>query len=207
MQKKEYFYPIWLRFWHWFNAILFCCLIATGLSMHYSSADFTLIRFDLAVIIHNYCGIALSASYLIFVTSNLITGNGKQYMPQKKMLKNSMIQAKYYLSGIFKKQPHPFSINKEKKFNPLQRITYLNVMYLLLPFFIITGWGLLYPEFIWNDIANVRGLIIFDWLHIVFGFILSIFMIGHIYMATISKKPLSNFKAMVNGWHITDEEE
>ena len=62
MAHKEYLYPIWVRMWHWLNALLCLLLILTGLSMQYASVDGGLIRFDTAVTIHNLCGIILSAS-------------------------------------------------------------------------------------------------------------------------------------------------
>ena len=37
MRREFGAYPLWLRFWHWGNAVLFVTLLITGLSMHYSN--------------------------------------------------------------------------------------------------------------------------------------------------------------------------
>jgi thiosulfate reductase cytochrome b subunit len=201
MEKREYFYPIWLRTWHFFNAILFIILIATGLSMQYTSPDTALIRFDIAVMLHNICGITLTVNYLYFAIGNVVTGNLKQYMPTKGFIKNSIKQAKWYSIDIFKNKSKPFAINLQNKFNPLQQIAYAAIMYVMLPLFIISGWGLLFPDILFTKIFGFNGLWLTDVLHIVFGFFLSIFMFGHLYMNTIGTTMTSNFKAMKTGWH------
>ncbi|MCK4345508.1 MAG: cytochrome b/b6 domain-containing protein, partial [Bacteroidales bacterium] len=121
-----YFYPIWIRIWHWITAILCLLLIVTGISMQYSSMGAPLIRFDKAISIHNFCGIALTLSYLIFFIGNLRTENGKHYLLQYKGLgKRISKQFRYYLVGMFRKEQPPFPINEENKFNPLQRVSYV----------------------------------------------------------------------------------
>ncbi|MBE9484291.1 MAG: cytochrome b/b6 domain-containing protein, partial [Bacteroidetes bacterium] len=59
MEEKLYLYPVWVRFWHWANAILCLLLILTGLSMQYSDPEYPIIRFDWAVSIHDISGIIL----------------------------------------------------------------------------------------------------------------------------------------------------
>jgi len=53
-------------------------------------------------------------------------------------------QAHHYLIGIFRGEPHPFEIDPFHKLNPLQKITYLALLNVLLPFEIFLGvmmWG------------------------------------------------------------------
>lgn len=202
MTKKEYLYPLWLRLWHWFNALLFVALIVSGLNLQYASTDNPLIPFDAAISMHNASGILLTVNYLIFMIGSLVTGNFKQYFGGiVRQIKNSKLQADYYLRGIFKNENHPFEITKEKKFNPLQQLTYLNIMWVLMPVIIITGWALLFPSIIIEDFFGSSGLMWTALLHTATGFVLSLFMIGHIYLATTGHRVSSNFKSMVNGWH------
>jgi len=183
------------------NAILCLLLIVTGISMQYSSMEAQLIRFDKAVSIHNFCGIALTLSYLIFFVGNLITENGKHYLVQYKGLGISLSkQFKYYLVGMFKKEQPPFPINEENKFNPLLRISYVLIMYVGLPLLFITGWALLFPEFILNKFFGMSGIFLTAIFHQVLGFLISLFMILHIYLSTLGKKIGSHFMAMVSGW-------
>ncbi len=56
-----YLYPVWVRLWHLVNALLYLFLIITGLSMQYSNPEYPMIRFDIAVSMHNISGILLTA--------------------------------------------------------------------------------------------------------------------------------------------------
>jgi thiosulfate reductase cytochrome b subunit len=198
----NYFYPLWLRAWHWLNALLFISLIFTGLNMQYAKTNSPIIDFHAAIIIHNISGILLTINYLFFIIINFTSGNYMQYLPGlKKFFLNIIIQAKYYLYGIFIGSEHPFETSKQKKFNPLQQITYLNIMYVVLPLLIISGWAMLFPEFIFKQALGVSGLTLTAIVHTSIGFLLSIFMIGHIYLATTGTTVLSNFKSMITGFH------
>lgn len=202
MNKYEYFYPLWLRIWHWSNALLFFFLIISGISMQYSGMEFIVINFDIAIKMHNICGVLLTINYLVFFILNIISGNLRQYIPSRKdFFRKNIIQAKYYLSGIFKNEPHPYDTTRENKFNPLQQVTYLKIMYVLMPVIIITGLGLLFPETLLDNFFGESGLFYTSILHIITGFILSLFMIGHIYLATTGNTITENFRSMITGWH------
>lgn len=206
-EKKEYFYPLWLRFWHWLNALLFVALIISGITMQYATANNILMSFNTATSLHNASGILLTLNYLLFFLGNLVTGNYKQYIPVLKGLIERLIkQGRFYLYGIFKNEPHPYESTKESKFNPLQQLTYLKIMYVLLPIIIITGWALLFPETIIEDVFGMSGLFLTAILHTVTGFILSLFMFGHIYLAFTGHTLQSNLKAMTSGWHEVHKE-
>ena len=182
MEGKLYLYPVWVRLWHWINAILCLLLIISGVSMQYSDPQYPFIRFDWAVYIHDISGIVLSLSYLFFILGNLLTPNGKQYLFRLKgYFRNVARQARYYAFGIFKGEDPPFAITEDNKFNPLQRFSYVFIMYVCIPVVVVTGWYLLYPE--------------------VMGFLISLFFVVHIYFCTIGKTPLSNFRSMFNGWY------
>lgn len=198
-----YLYPIWIRLWHLCNALLYLLLILTGLSMQYSNPEFPMLRFDLAVSIHNTCGILLSLSYLVIVFGNIFTTNGRFYRMKRNGFTEDLIrQSRYYLFGIFKGDKAPYPINSERKFNPLQKISYVAVIYFLMPLVIFTGWSMIFPEMIFFDkIFGTSGLHFTDLIHILMGFILSIFMVIHIYLCTIGKPAGTHFRAMMSGWH------
>ena len=201
-----YLYPIWTRLWHLFNAILYLVLIFTGLTMQYSNPEYPFIRFDIAVSIHNASGILLAINYLFVLLGNIFTRNGEFYRIRRKgFLNELMTQGRYYLFGIFKSEKAPYPINGERKFNPLQKISYVAVLYFLMPLIIITGFAMIYPEMIIvKKIFGTSGLHFTDLLHIVTGFILSLFMVIHIYLCTIGKPAGTHFRAMMSGWHHSD---
>jgi thiosulfate reductase cytochrome b subunit len=202
MTKPMYLYPLWVRLWHLANALMFLSLIATGLSLQYSSIEYTIIPFQYAVSIHNITGIVLCTGYIFFLFANRFTSNGNYYQFHLKgMLNRTFIQLRYYSYGIFKNEEAPFPISADRKFNPLQKISYVFVMYFLMPIVVITGVALFFPDMLPDKIVGIVGIHFIDLIHIISGFTLSIFMVVHIYFCTIGKTPLANFKSMINGWY------
>ena len=199
---RTYLYPVWIRIWHVINAINFLLLVYTGIALHYATTGNSLMKFETAVNIHNICALLLTFNYGVFVVGNIISGNGKYYRGWKKdMTENLWTQAKFYISGIFKKEPHPFAINKQRKFNPLQKISYVVVMYVCMPLIIISGLGLMFPETIIAQFLKISGLALTDFLHQIMGFVLFIFLLVHLYTCTLGDKPVTLFKSMLNGYH------
>lgn len=201
-EEKIYLYPVWIRIWHMINALMCLLLIITGISMQFSNPKYPLINFNVARSIHNVMGILLLANYVIFLTGNIFTRNGRYYkIPLKNTFRDLMEQFRYYTAGIFRKQEPPFPISFDRKFNPLQQFTYVIVMYLFIPLIFITGIALLYPEMIPNTIFSYNALHLNDLIHIISGFLISVFMVVHIYFCTIGKTPVSNFRSMITGFH------
>ena len=199
-----YLYPKWIRIWHVLNALLFIILIITGISMQYTGKDNPeyMVGFAKAVRWHNFAAILLIISYIAFVTGNRFTKNGRYYKIDKKnCLSDLLKQLRYYSFGMFKGEKHPFPVTEERKFNPLQKFSYVLAMYVALPLLIISGLGLLFPEITINRFLGVSGLIYTDILHITMGFFLSIFMLIHIYTCTLGAKPTSLFWGMITGYH------
>jgi thiosulfate reductase cytochrome b subunit len=202
MSEILYLYPLWVRLWHWINALMFLVLIVTGISMQYSSPDLPMIRFDRAVYFHNLSGVILTISFVFFVVLNRITSNSRYYKYKKKgFLKRLKRQFAYYTVGIFRQQEPPYPVSRKRKFNPMQKLSYLLVMYVLMPVMIVTGLALMYPEIIIENVYGISGIHLTDLLHIISGFVLSLFMVVHIYFCTIGKTPVSNFRSMITGWH------
>lgn len=206
--KKLYLYPIWLRIWHWLNALLFLILILSGISLHYSESGSLLVPFSVAILAHNISGILLSLNYAFFIIWSVITGNIKHYIPRISGLWGRIfIQTKFYLLGIFDRDPHPYHPTLDNKFNPMQQLTYLSVMFLLMPIIVVSGWLLLFPEYSPEDIFGMGGVWPMAMLHTIVGFFLSVFMFAHIYLATTGSTVGELFKSMLNGWHLIHEEE
>ncbi|NPA36917.1 MAG: cytochrome B [Chlorobi bacterium] len=219
MGHKLYLYPKWLRIWHFINLMLFFILIATGLSMHYSAASGWLVSstgkavsnvengnflmdFMTAVKWHNIAAIILCFNYLFYLIANSYTGNVRYYnIKEQALLKKIFIQARYYAYGMFKGEPHPFPVNEERKFNPLQKTTYFITMYVLMPLLVLSGIGLFFPELIPDKIFGLSGLLVNSLIHITVGYFLSLFMIVHIYICTLGVTPSTLFKGMINGYH------
>jgi thiosulfate reductase cytochrome b subunit len=199
-----YLYPKWIRAWHIINAVMFLILIVTGLSMQYTDKENAsyILGFAKSVKWHNFAAIVLIINYIIFVTGNLLTKNGRYYrIGKKNFLSDLGKQLKYYSWGMFKGEKHPFPVTEERKFNPLQKLTYVLAMYVAVPLLIISGIGVLFPEITITRFFGVSGLLLTDILHITMGFFLFIFMVIHIYTCTLGAKPTSFFWGMISGYH------
>jgi thiosulfate reductase cytochrome b subunit len=204
-----YLYPKWIRIWHVLNALLFLILIVTGLSMQYTDKENLsyVVGFAKAVKWHNFAATVLVINYILFVTGNFLTSNGRYYrIKRENFISDLLKQLKYYSFGMFKKgEKHPFPVTEESKFNPLQKLTYVLAMYVALPLLIISGVGLLLPEITITRFLGVSGLILTDILHITMGFFLSIFMVIHIYTCTLGAKPTSLFWGIISGYHRSED--
>ncbi len=206
MSQKIYFFPAWLRIWHWLNAILCVMLIITGISMEFSEPNTILADFNLSVTIHNISAIVLTANYIFFFFGNILSGNFHFYKLQyRSLFKDLLKQGRFYIFGIFKHEPHPFPANENSKFNPLQIISYLVIMYLFLPLMFISGWFLLFPSSIPLVFLGINGITITVVIHLLVSFVVSLFMVIHVYMCTLGPKFTSDFKEMITGWKELEE--
>ena len=203
MAERVYIMPIWLRVWHWLNAIGFLGLIASGISLHFASPGSTiLIPFETARIIHNIAGIGVSILYVSYVIANVFTGNGRHYRRSMRGLARELnAQNAYVAVGIFKGEAPPVVPSPERKFNVLQQITYLAVMYLAMPVLVVSGWLFLFPELVPRTLFGVAGLLPVAVTHYVVGFLLTLFLLGHVYMGSMGTTAFAGFRMMITGWH------
>ena len=95
----------------------------------------------------------------------------------------------------------PYPISEKRKFNPLQKYAYVMVMYMAVPVVIVSGIALLFPEIILDKVYAFSGVFVTAVVHSAMGFFISIFLMIHLYIASIGKSPLENFKSIITGWH------
>jgi thiosulfate reductase cytochrome b subunit len=176
--------------------------------MQYAAKDLDfLIEFGKAMKWHNVSAVLLTASFIFFVTGNLLSENGKYYKLEKRNFWSDMgKQMRFYAWGMFRGEKRPFPVTTERKFNPLQKLSYVMAMYVAMPLVIISGFGLLFPETPILKLFGDSGLIITDILHITMGFLLSVFLVIHIYTCTLGSKPTSLFRGIITGFHESGED-
>lgn len=201
-EEKLYLYPVWIRIWHWLNALSFLTLVFSGLSMQYSSPDFAILPFQTSVTMHNISGLVVSILLLVFIIVNRFTDNGFYYNMRIDTLASRLFnQSKYYIFGVFKGEKAPYPITMKRKFNPLQRFAYVVVMYIFMPLLVISGISLFFPEIIPSNLWGMNGVLLTAILHVSLGFGSSLFLIIHVYTCTMGKKPSTLFKGMITGYH------
>ncbi|MBF0294490.1 MAG: cytochrome b/b6 domain-containing protein [Magnetococcales bacterium] len=206
MNTTTELYPVWIRVWHWCNALSFLALLVTGVSLHFAEPGAPLISFETARVAHNLFGILLGCGWLVFVAGNLWSRNGIHYRPRLHgLLIRLLIQGRFYGVGIFRDEPHPFPATRDAKFNPLQQVTYLMVMYGAMPLLILSGLAFWFDGLTPERVLGMDGLWIAGVVHYLLGLFLTLFLIGHLYLATAGETLLGEFKKMVFGSTLTEE--
>jgi thiosulfate reductase cytochrome b subunit len=206
---RIYIYSRFERLWHWLQAAIICGLVVTGLEIHGMA---TLLGFEQAVAAHDFLGMAWLVTFLFFAFWLLTTGEWKQYIPTTRRMFAVM---RHYAFGILKGEPHPFTPRPERKHNPLQRLTYLALATVLLPFQMITG--LAYHTYdLWNGwqtrLLAAPSLEVLAVLHVLGALAIAMFLVVHVYMTTTGHRVTSHLEAMCTGWErvgpcVNDEQE
>jgi thiosulfate reductase cytochrome b subunit len=191
--KEVYLYTRFERFWHWMQAVLVILLIASGFEIH---GTWRIWGFQAAHNIHYWSAWGLVVLTVFAAFWHFTTGEWRQYVPTTTLLKEVF---SYYTSGIFRGLPHPFKKERDKKLNPLQRLTYLILKLVLFPLQFITGFlYMYYPE--WPRLNIHWTLKPVALLHTLGGFAFLAFLILHVYLTTTGPTVFSHLKAMITGW-------
>ena len=188
--------PLWLRVWHSLQALIFLVLIATGISMHYAGAEWAPIPFSMSVRVHNACGIAMGVLWIVFVACNLISGRVRHYRPKDIHVVHSLaIQIRYYAYGMFRGDSPPLSPGLRN--NHVQQLVYAGVMYILMPVSIASGTLLLFPILAPERALGQAGLWPMAMLHLSVGYLLTLFLVVHIYLATTGETFFSLYREII----------
>jgi Ni/Fe-hydrogenase b-type cytochrome subunit len=204
--RRVYMYDNYERLWHWLQATAILMLLATGLIIH-KPHIFGMFSFAYVVQVHNVLGFILVINAALALFYNLASGQIRQYLPEPKgFVGRSLAQAMYYSRGIFAGKPHPLEKTRENKLNPLQQVTYLAILNILLPAQVITGvliWGLQkWPQLA----ASLGGLPILAPTHTLVAWAFSSFIVMHVYLTTAAgQTPGAGIKSMVSGWEDVEE--
>ncbi|MBX3065987.1 MAG: cytochrome b/b6 domain-containing protein [Anaerolineae bacterium] len=202
-----YMYGVYERFWHWLQTGLILGLLFTGVIIHEPDM-FGALSFSFIVQVHNILALILVINAALSLFYHLTSGEIQQFLPKPRgFFNDAILQTKYYLNGIFKGEAHPFEKLRERKLNPLQQLTYLVILNILLPAQVITGalmWGI--QQF--PALANAfGGLPVLGPVHTLIAWAFASFVVLHVYLTTTGHTPTSNIKAMIGGWDEVEEME
>ncbi|MFH0823304.1 MAG: cytochrome b/b6 domain-containing protein [Pseudomonadota bacterium] len=191
-------HPIVERIWHWTQALCIVMLVITGVLIHWPERFPG--WFEWAVRMHNWFGWGAVIAFVVWLIYNLGTGRISHYIPKAWEIPGGMItQARFYGYGIFKHEPHPYAPSEDNKFNPLQKIAYLQFQLLLLPLLLISGILYMYPETFKGAINAMGGPAVLAVIHYILGGLFAAFLVAHIYLATTGETIGENFKAIITG--------
>jgi thiosulfate reductase cytochrome b subunit len=198
--REVYMYGVYERLWHWLQTAAILALIFTGLIIH-KPDQFGVFSFRYVVQVHNILAIILLVNAALAVFYHLASGEIRQFLPRPRGFFDQAIeQAMFYLRGIFRGEAHPFEKSRRRKMNPLQQITYLAILNVLLPLQIITG-ALMWGVQKWPEVAaRAGGLPFLAPVHTMVAWLFASFIVLHVYLTTMGHAPMASIKSMIMGW-------
>ncbi|MCW8853084.1 MAG: cytochrome b/b6 domain-containing protein [Gammaproteobacteria bacterium] len=199
MAERIYIFKRFERFWHWSQALLIIFMMLTGFEVH---GVYSLFGFQAATELHTIAAWTLVSLWVFAIFWHFTTGEWKQYIPTMEKVDQML---KFYLTGIFTDAPHPFKQTTVRKHNPLQRLAYLFVLAIINPLIWTTGWFYLFYGS-WGNWGF--GWLSLEWVaffHVIAAFMMLIFFIAHIYLATAGHTVTSHIKAMITGWEEVED--
>jgi len=198
--RRVYMYQAYERFWHWLQTVVIVLLLFTGLIIHRPDL-FGILSFRGVVVVHNVLAAILALNAALSLFYHLASGEIRQFIPRPYgFFDQAILQARYYLQGIFRGAPHPFEKNPHRKLNPLQQVTYFAILNILLPVQGVSG-VLMWGAQKWPRLAELLGGLPFlAPLHTLTAWLFAAFIVGHVYLTTTGHEPLASIRAMVTGW-------
>lgn len=203
--RRVHMYDAYRRFWHWLQAITIVILLVTGLIIHRPDL-FGMFSFSGMVSLHNILAVILLINAALSLFYHLATERMREYIPRPYgFFDDAIRQTKYYVSGIFKGEPHPFEKRPDDRMNPIQKLTYFGILNVLLPLQIATGalmWGVQY----WPEFAGAfGGLPLLAPFHSLLAWMFACFIVGHVYLTTTGATPLEAIRGMVTGYEEVED--
>jgi thiosulfate reductase cytochrome b subunit len=198
--QPVYMYSVYERLWHWLQTVTILLLVFTGLVIH-KPGTFGVFSFRHIVQVHNILAAILVVNAALAAFYHLASGEIRQFLPRPYGFFDAMfLQARYYLRGIFRGELHPFEKTPKMKMNPLQQVTYLVILNVLLPLQVITGL-LMWGRQQWPELAaRFGGLGFLGPFHTLLAWLFASFIVLHVYLTTTGPTPLSSIRGMVLGW-------
>jgi len=198
--ERVYMYEPYRRFWHWLQTTSIVILLLTGLIIHRPDI-FGAFSFRGVVTVHNVIAVILVINAALSLFYHVTTERIREFIPRPYgFFDDAIVQAKYYVKGIFKGEGHPFEKLPNSRMNPIQKATYFGILNVLLPLQIITG-ALMWSVQKWPQFADaLGGLPFLAPFHSLVAWTFAAFILVHVYMTTTGATPLEAIRGMVTGY-------
>ena len=193
-------YTLHERIWHWLQAGVMFLLIVSGMAIHYPDRFGVFGSLAHAIGWHAWLGGVLILNAFLGVFYHLTAEKYHHFVPRTDDFTGAAVrQARFYLYGIFKGERHPLEADPRRKLNALQKIMYLVLLNILLPYQIATG-VLMWGADRWPQLFDkVGGLWLLGPAHTLGAYLFLAFLIGHIYLATTGPTPFALLRAITRG--------
>ncbi|MDR3578699.1 MAG: cytochrome b/b6 domain-containing protein [Oryzomonas sp.] len=205
-----YLQPTPVRIWHWIHALSIVTLCVTGIQIRFADAVNLFGSYRAAVYLHNAAGIVVGLSMVYWVLYYIVISHtiGRIYFPTGDEVKHGLVrQAVFYAFNYFRGKPNPFHATPENKFNALQKMAYLVIMFVFMPLVIVTGILLLDIQPLRRMLFMLGGIKLIDGLHFFAACCLCAFAFFHFYLTTLGPTPFSEIRTMWTGWEKEEEPE
>jgi thiosulfate reductase cytochrome b subunit len=197
--KQERLHTLTVRIWHWANLLIMMMLIVTGVWLRLKGIA-ALKPHDPVLVCHRYTGYAMAVATAFWIAHTLTSGNQRRhYRLGRRDIRGLFPQMRYYAWSIFSGAENPFEASVEHKYNPLQKMAYGTFMFFLLPAQVLTG-------LLFLDIPVVRPYLLangligpMDAVHVALTYLIILYLIIHLYMATLGDTVLTHTRAMITG--------
>jgi thiosulfate reductase cytochrome b subunit len=165
------------------------------------------------VTVHNVIAVILVVNALLSGFYHVASERMREYIPHPYgFFDDAIVQANYYISGIFNGEAHPFEKTPDSRMNPIQKATYFGILIVLLPLQMLTGvlmWSVQKFPAVGSLFGGLPFLAPF---HSLIAWTFATFIIVHVYMTTTGATPLEAMRAMVTGYeelemHDAEEED
>jgi thiosulfate reductase cytochrome b subunit len=191
---------LWIRLWHWLTALSFILLTITGVVLHFGSPGGAALSYDTATAVHDVSGIFMSVLYGVHLVFMIGTGYWRNYVPSReKLWARLKAQVAFYTVGLGRNARYAGS-TADSRFNVLQQLSYLVVVFALLPLIIVTGLlYLYYPAFVPETVLGLAGLWPLALAHYALAILGAAYFVVHVYMATVGPNAGASLRFMTIG--------
>jgi thiosulfate reductase cytochrome b subunit len=189
-----------VRLWHWATAIVFVILILTGVVLTYSSAEYALIDYELADMLHQVVGIVFAILFGLFFVAVGVSGYWRRYTNRWQGLGSRVYRhGSAVVSGVPPTAARRYRMQSRLDLSRgflvlVQQFLYILSIAILSPLLIITGIVLFFPELAPDKVAGLAGLWTFALAHYWAGLGGALFLLFHVYIATIA-----GFRRLIRG--------
>ena len=190
---------LWVRLWHWLTALSFSLLTITGVILHFGGPEGAAVSYDTAMTLHDVSGIFMAVLYGVHLAFMIGTGYWRRYVPSgEKFWDRLKAQVIFYTVGLERK---PYAgPAADSRFNVLQQLSYLIVVFALLPLLVVTGLLYLYYTALVPEIVlRLAGLWPLALAHYAIGILGAAYLVVHVYMATVGPNAGASLRFMTIG--------
>jgi len=149
-----------------------------------------------AIRLHDIAGVTVSISFVLWIFYYLFIARSlvRLYVPNMDDIKRGLFrQAFFIFFTYFLGEQNPHTATIDSKFNAIQKMSYLFIMFLLLPLVIVSGLVLMNVAPLRGWIIMIGGIKFLVDAHYLIACSFCAFLCVHVYMATLGHTPFSIF--------------